>query len=143
MSATNNDEDPISPFRSPKIHITSHIFDGKAMVHSIIHEAPNPYPGYRTSTNLVYTTSGFPPDLNNEADIKLQVQVRTESKLGIVKPNGTIYRIVDFTPNNRSLMHRTQSIDFGVVLEGEIIMISDDGSLHTDEKGRHCCPTCD
>jgi len=135
MSATNNEEDPISPFPSPKIHITSHNSEGKAIVHSTVNEAPTPYPGYRTSTNLVYTTSGFPPDLNNEADIKLHEQVKTEGKLGIVKPNGTICRFVDFAPNNKGLMHRTQSIDFGVVLEGEIIMLLDDGSSTPMTKG--------
>ena len=43
-------------------------------------------------------------------------------------PNGTIVRIVDFAPGSRSPMHRTETIDYGVVLDGEMILVLDDGS---------------
>jgi quercetin dioxygenase-like cupin family protein len=43
-------------------------------------------------------------------------------------PNGTIIRIVDLEPRSRSPMHRTESIDFGIVLAGEVTLVLDDGS---------------
>jgi quercetin dioxygenase-like cupin family protein len=43
-------------------------------------------------------------------------------------PNGTIVRIVDFAPGSRSPMHRTETIDYGIVLDGEMILVLDDGS---------------
>jgi quercetin dioxygenase-like cupin family protein len=43
-------------------------------------------------------------------------------------PNGTIVRITVIKPGERSPMHRTQSIDYGIVLEGEIWLLLDDGS---------------
>ena len=43
-------------------------------------------------------------------------------------PNGTIIRIVDLEPRSRSPMHRTESIDYGIVLAGEVILVLDDGS---------------
>ncbi|KIX03503.1 uncharacterized protein Z518_07056 [Rhinocladiella mackenziei CBS 650.93] len=129
MSTQTNGEDPISPLRSPTVHITSHNAAGQAIVLSSITEPPSPYPGWRTSHRLVYTTSSFPADLNNEKDVELHQNRVAEGQLGIVNPNGTVCRIVDFAPNNKSLMHRTQSLDYGVVLEGNILMELDDGSV--------------
>ncbi|HEY6890940.1 MAG TPA: cupin domain-containing protein [Solirubrobacter sp.] len=43
-------------------------------------------------------------------------------------PNGTIVRITVIKAGERSPMHRTQSIDYGIVLEGEIWLVLDDGS---------------
>lgn len=76
--------------------------------------------------NVVYT-SQFPANLNDEADIKNHKQVQESGKLGLVNPGGTVCRIVDFAPNNHAVVHRTQSLDYGVVLEGEIEMILEDG----------------
>jgi quercetin dioxygenase-like cupin family protein len=41
---------------------------------------------------------------------------------------GTRVRIVDMPPGARSPMHRTESVDYGVVLEGEVTLVLDDGS---------------
>jgi quercetin dioxygenase-like cupin family protein len=43
-------------------------------------------------------------------------------------PNGTLVRIVDLEPRSRSPMHRTQSVDYGIVLEGDVVLALDDGS---------------
>ena len=43
-------------------------------------------------------------------------------------PNGTIVRITVIKAGERSPMHRTQTIDYGIVLEGEIWLVLDDGS---------------
>ncbi|OBT64252.1 hypothetical protein VE03_06880 [Pseudogymnoascus sp. 23342-1-I1] len=40
---------------------------------------------------------------------------------------GATVRIVDMPPGLRSPMHRTKSLDFGVVLSGEVILVLDDG----------------
>jgi quercetin dioxygenase-like cupin family protein len=44
---------------------------------------------------------------------------------------GTRVRIVDMPPGARSPMHRTESVDYGVVLAGEITLVLDDGSATT------------
>jgi naringenin degradation protein FdeH len=43
-------------------------------------------------------------------------------------PNGTIVRVTEIKPGERSPMHRTRSIDYGIVLEGELWLVLDDGS---------------
>jgi quercetin dioxygenase-like cupin family protein len=42
--------------------------------------------------------------------------------------NGTIIRIVDFEPRSRSPLHRTESVDYGIVLAGEVTLVLDDCS---------------
>ena len=43
-------------------------------------------------------------------------------------PHGTVIRIVDLLPHTTSPMHRTESVDYGIVLEGEVHLVLDDGS---------------
>jgi quercetin dioxygenase-like cupin family protein len=43
-------------------------------------------------------------------------------------PNGTIVRITEIKAGQKSPMHRTASIDYGIVLDGEIWLVLDDGS---------------
>lgn len=135
MSANGTTEDPQTPLPPPTIHITSHNNAGQAKVHSSTNEPMRPYPGMRTSTNLVYTTSQFPADLNNDTDLAQHTAVKEGGKLGIVHPGGTVCRIVDFAPHNNVMMHRTQSLDYGVVLEGAMLMELDDGSVTKMVKG--------
>lgn len=44
------------------------------------------------------------------------------------QPNGTIVRVVELEPGSRSPMHRTETIDYGIVLAGEVTLVLDDGS---------------
>ena len=50
-----------------------------------------------------------------------------ERASGLTCPDGTVLRIVDMAPGNASPMHKTNSIDYGIVLTGEIEMRLDSG----------------
>src|SRR5690242_14064274 len=126
MSSTTNGEDPKSPFPDPTVFITGHNAAGQAIIQSSYAEETKAYSGLRVSHSLLYTTSEFPADLNDDKDLKLHEQMKASGKLNIVNPGGTVIRIVNFAPHNHSMMHRTQSLDYGVVLEGEVIMELDD-----------------
>jgi quercetin dioxygenase-like cupin family protein len=59
------------------------------------------------------------------------VEVREPTDRPLVTPpdpNGTIIRIVDLEPRSRSPMHRTETIDYGIVLAGEVTLVLDDAS---------------
>jgi naringenin degradation protein FdeH len=43
-------------------------------------------------------------------------------------PGGTIVRIVDLAPGSRSPMHRTGTVDYGIVLAGDVVLVLDDGN---------------
>ncbi|KAK5058812.1 hypothetical protein LTR84_011076 [Exophiala bonariae] len=61
-------------------------------------------------------------------------------KIGLVSPAGVYARIVDFPPtgdaeDSVNIMHRTQSVDFAVVLKGSIKLILDEGVEKTVREG--------
>jgi quercetin dioxygenase-like cupin family protein len=41
-------------------------------------------------------------------------------------PGGTKIRVNEFPPGCVSPMHRTQTVDYGIVLEGEVVLVLDD-----------------
>ncbi len=73
--------------------------------------------------------------MNGNADIAAHEKVIQSKTLGLVNPNGTVARIVDFGPGTKELMHRTKSLDYGIVLEGEIEMVLDEGCTRRMGRG--------
>jgi quercetin dioxygenase-like cupin family protein len=71
---------------------------------------------------LVWTTEGFPVDNTDPQDGGLR-------DVGITLANGSVFRIGELPPGARSPMHRTNSIDYGIVLEGELDMEVDGGEV--------------
>jgi quercetin dioxygenase-like cupin family protein len=51
-------------------------------------------------------------------------------KVGTTLENGTVFRVVSFGPGVAPRNHRTDSIDYGTVLSGEIDMELDGSSVH-------------
>jgi mannose-6-phosphate isomerase-like protein (cupin superfamily) len=71
----------------------------------------------------VWTTEGFPVNNTGEDDQGLK-------KVGTTLKNGTVFRLVEFGPGVSPRNHRTDSIDYAVVLSGEIDMEIDDAVVH-------------
>ena len=44
-------------------------------------------------------------------------------------PGGTIVHVIDMPPGSTAPMHRTQSLDYGIVIDGEVDLELDDGSV--------------
>lgn len=44
-------------------------------------------------------------------------------------PNGTRFAVIEFAPGNPPMMHRTETLDYAVVLSGEIVMEMDESEL--------------
>jgi naringenin degradation protein FdeH len=44
-------------------------------------------------------------------------------------PSGTRFAVIDFPPGNHAHMHRTETIDYVIVIEGEIEMDMDDSTV--------------
>ncbi|KAK0108102.1 hypothetical protein ONS95_002923 [Cadophora gregata] len=55
-----------------------------------------------------------------------------------VSVTGTVLRYVDFAPSKDPYMHRTESIDYGVVLEGVLELILDSGETRIMKRGDVC-----
>jgi mannose-6-phosphate isomerase-like protein (cupin superfamily) len=106
--------------------VTGHDANGKAVV-KIDEISPNRPPRGVSTVNevtVIWTTEGFPVDNDGDEDSGTR-------DTGITLPNGTVFRIVSFGPGNPDMNHRTDSIDYAVVISGEIDMDLDDGvSVH-------------
>jgi mannose-6-phosphate isomerase-like protein (cupin superfamily) len=105
------------------------------------------------TNTLLWVTDSTPADLSNQEDA-------ANKKIGVVAPpGGTIFRVVEFVPENEvkaddetrlrimqgiglapegdprgkprnPTMHRTKTIDYALILSGEIDMLLDDSEIH-------------
>ena len=118
------------------------MLDGQVQLTSF--RSPNP-------ASEMWVTPVSPPDFSWADD-------RGKTKVGLVPPkNGTIFRIVDFVPTTEkidqmpidtmmkvagdnapkrgeppkhSMMHRTRTVDYALIMSGEIDMMMDDSTVH-------------
>jgi quercetin dioxygenase-like cupin family protein len=103
--------------------ITGHDAKGKAIV-QIDEVAKHAFVGRPGATGInVWTTQGFPASNDGADDAGLR-------KVGTTLENGTIFRILEFAPGLAARNHRTDSIDYIVVISGEIDMELDDSKVH-------------
>jgi quercetin dioxygenase-like cupin family protein len=72
---------------------------------------------------VVWTTESFPVDNTGDADSGLR-------QVGTTLNNGTVFRVVEFGPGVAPRNHRTDSIDYAVVMSGEIDMELDYSVVH-------------
>ena len=77
----------------------------------------------RQTACVVWTTESFPVDNTGDGDAGLR-------KVGTTLNNGTVFRVVEFGPGVAPRVHRTDSIDYAVVMSGEIDMEMDDTVVH-------------
>ena len=120
----------------PKRFITSHNDEGKAVIDTTVPaEAPFSELGKGDAFfSLCYATSGFPTKIEAGADITTY-QDYLEKPPGLAIHNGTVLRYVDIPPDFTSPMHRTVSLDYGVVLEGEVDLVLDSGETRRLKRG--------
>jgi quercetin dioxygenase-like cupin family protein len=79
-------------------------------------------PSAGTVSTLIWSTDCTPADIAVGED----VEDRGARILGTAPPpNGSRFAIIDFPPGNVPRMHRTETIDYVIVLEGEIEMDMD------------------
>lgn len=125
-----------SNLRPLQRHITAHNDKSEAVFSNAIPaEAPvRSVMGGDMEFSLMFTTSKFPVSMNGDKDLDgYRDFLKTPPAITI--PGGTVCRTVDFPPGYASPMHRTVSLDFGVVLEGEIELILDSGETRVLKRG--------
>jgi quercetin dioxygenase-like cupin family protein len=124
-----------SPLPNVKRYITAHDDEGKAVISKEIPEGSAwTAAGAEAKFFLGYATSTFPAELSKDADIGTYKRF-LDSPPGLVIYGGTVLRYVDMAPGIISPMHRTTSLDYGVVLEGEVELILDSGEKRVLKRG--------
>lgn len=108
--------------------VTGHDADGRAIFKSEDVTPTRMIPSGDASFLLLWTTPTVPADNNDETDGRLR-------DAGLTLNRGSVIRIVDMLPGKQSPMHRTNSIDYGIVMSGEIELELDDGQVTTVREG--------
>jgi mannose-6-phosphate isomerase-like protein (cupin superfamily) len=136
--------------KSTRRIVTGHDAKGKAIVvFDATLQAKQRSPGGNGMT-MLWSTTEFPVDVSGASD-------RSLSHVGVPPvANGTVFRIVDFAPaaahaapvdHHQVLVsmgidpatqgyarhantHRTRTVDYAIVLDGEIDMLLDDSEIH-------------
>ncbi|KAJ2989153.1 hypothetical protein NUW58_g3617 [Xylaria curta] len=141
---------PAPGLRRTVRHITGHNSDGKGIFlstdcgdhHRIIGDQ-------QALGNILYSTSETPVDMTEDKDLihakDHEANIPTyplyrNCTANTKKPplhyhNGSVLRMIDFSPGLVSPMHRAVSLDYGVVLEGEFEMILDSGETRIMRQG--------
>jgi quercetin dioxygenase-like cupin family protein len=103
--------------------VTGHDATGRAIVKidEIAQNLVSSRPG--ATSCVVWTTEGFPVNNDGEEDEGLR-------KTGTTLDNGTVFRILELAPGVSPRNHRTDSIDYAVVMSGEVEMELDDTTVH-------------
>jgi quercetin dioxygenase-like cupin family protein len=103
--------------------VTGHDASGKAVVtiDEISQNAISRRPNHASC--VIWTTGEFPADNDGDADNGLR-------PVGTVDPDGTVFRLVEYGPGVTPRIHRTESVDYAIVIKGEIEMEMDGTMVH-------------
>lgn len=111
--------------------VTGHNSDGAAVIRSDNVFEPRIIPSGDAAFALMWTTASVPADNNDATDGR-------ERDAGLTIHKGSVIRIVDMLPGGASPMHRTNSIDYGVVLTGAVELELDSGDKTVLRPGDIC-----
>src|SRR5262249_50059556 len=103
--------------------VTGHDNSGRAVVSvdEVTKNVVSARPG--ASASVIWTTEGFPVDNSGNDDT-------SRRKVGPTLAGGPIFRVVEFSPGVQGRNHRTDSIDYAVIISGEIDMDVDGANVH-------------
>jgi quercetin dioxygenase-like cupin family protein len=80
----------------------------------------------RSRLDLIWSTDRTPADIS----IGEEVEDLGARIIGTAPPaNGTRFAVIDFPPGNEPRMHRTETVDYVIVLAGEVEMDMDDSTV--------------
>ena len=103
--------------------VTGHDAEGRAIVSidEVSQNLRSARPGAQAC--VVWTSEGFPIDNTGDKDEGLR-------ETGTTHADGTVFRILELQPGNTPRVHRTDSLDYAVVMSGEIDMDLDGAEVH-------------
>ncbi len=108
-------------FRIRRI-VTAHDAGGKAVVSTdgYIDSVPGQF-DENVSTADIWWTHSVP------ADVERHDATREPSPI-MPSPSGTLLKVLELSPGAKPRMHRTETLDYVIVIDGEIDMLLDDGA---------------
>ena len=103
--------------------VTGHDAQGRAkvLIDEPVKNVFSQRPG--ASYSVIWSSEGFPVSNDGDDD-------PSGKKIGTTIANGTVFRVVSFGPGVAPRNHRTDSVDYAVVMSGAIDMVLDIGTVH-------------
>jgi quercetin dioxygenase-like cupin family protein len=103
--------------------VTGHDAAGRAVVaiDEVATHLERGRPGHQHC--VIWTTDESPADNDDPAD-------GGKRPVATTQPGGTVFRVIEYAPGVAPRRHRTDSIDYAVVLKGEIDMELDGSTVH-------------
>jgi quercetin dioxygenase-like cupin family protein len=103
--------------------VTGHDDEGRAkvIIDEMVSNQISLRPGAESS--VVWSTDILPASNDGNED-------PSRKKISTTIPGGSVFRVISFGPGVTPRNHRTDSLDYAVVLSGEIDMALDIGSVH-------------
>ncbi|QKX63131.1 uncharacterized protein TRUGW13939_10299 [Talaromyces rugulosus] len=106
----------------PKRVVTGYDGRGKSVIQTVDQGRWTEVQEGKALWNVMWSTTTFPIDSAKDDALERE---KDEKVMSLSLPNGTVLRMVDRAPGTQSAMHRSQTVDYGVVLEGEMEMVMD------------------
>jgi quercetin dioxygenase-like cupin family protein len=100
--------------------VTGHNLNGKATIDNDQLFKPEIIPSGDAEFTLIWTAPELPVNNNDPIDGR-------EREAGLTIKQGSVIRVVDMLPGCESPMHRTNSLDYGIVISGKLELELDDG----------------
>ena len=100
--------------------VTGHDATGRAIFTSDAQFTTTPIAGGDAAFSLLWTTAAVPADNNDNTDGR-------DREAGLTLYRGSVIRVVDMLPGGASPMHRSNSIDYGIVISGQVELELDNG----------------
>ncbi len=108
--------------------VTGHDAAGKAVVIADTLLPTTANPSGTSIFSLVWTSDKMPVDNDDPAD-------GAARKVDLTLAGGSVIRILDMLPGTTAPMHRTSSLDYGIMISGTIDLILDDNQRTRIEAG--------
>lgn len=108
--------------------VTGHDKNGNAVFISDNKYETTVIPSGDAAMTTIWTTATVPADLNDTTDGR-------QRNAGTTLKGGSVIRVVDMLPGASSPMHRTNSIDYGIIISGAIELELDNNEFKTLQPG--------
>ncbi len=109
--------------------VTAHDAKGQSTIWFDSDASNHKFPSEKISSTLMWSTETIPTDIFAKADEGQRI-------LGSAPPpGGSRFTMMEFQPGNEANLHRTDTIDYVICIEGEIDMFLDETEFVTLKAG--------
>ncbi|KAJ5323125.1 hypothetical protein N7452_011414 [Penicillium brevicompactum] len=116
-----------SPFAPVRRIVTNHTLSGQASIMSDENLSLAPYPGADVEIRQIWSSDTYPDNPNTSDDKSLL-------NMGF-NPVGSCLNVVDIPPRSEGFLHRSLTLDYTIVLKGQVSLVLDNESKTLIEEG--------